>query len=201
MKNAVRSIALALICGLCTFSGLITPVHADIQIDVDSPTIVDIGGGFFRWDYEVHVADNERIETGNYFTIYDFAGLGFGSLTGPAGWTGSVSMSGGDVLGAEPFNDNNLIENLTFTYSGPTIPPTNLLGTFSAVSTYGTQKLGEYAGQGTANSTNPLLDGRLDPNLGETGVPAATPEPASMALLGAGALGLIRRKKLAAKRA
>ncbi|CAN5597477.1 hypothetical protein BH20VER1_BH20VER1_10080 [soil metagenome] len=77
---------------------------------------------------------DQEVRTGNYFTIYDFAGFVPGSATQPAGWLFSSSLIGVTPPTVLP-NDDPGIFNLTWTYVGTTtlIGP-DFLGIFSAVS-------------------------------------------------------------------
>ena len=108
-----------------------------------------------------------------------------------------------------PQDDAN-IDNLTFTYNGPTLPLVdqtgNGLGNFVAVSAYDDTAEGAFA------ATNPrAVDGVIDSNVTSTIVPTGeeipgpigTPEPATLALAGLGLpmIGLaryFRRKQEAA---
>ena len=98
-----------------------------------------------------------QLQSGNYFTIYDFAGYvpGTGTVTAPgvgtstSNWTITSSNSGVTPSGLTP-TDNSSVPNLTFTYNGPTIPSGQLtLGNFSADSTFGTTSTGSFT------ATNP----------------------------------------------
>lgn len=192
MKQWMRIMNVMAVAGLMMVAG--RAAQADIQIDVDSPTVIGLGGGLFEWNYDVYVATNEFIKTGNYFTIYDFGGFQTGTQNVVGGWAPTFSLSGGDVVGAAPFNDDPNVHNLTWSYTGSKIAPGSFLGTFKATSNEDTEQIGEYAGQGSVYSpTHPIRHGRPDPNLGETLVPAHAPEPCTMALLGFGGAGMLAK--------
>ena len=152
----------------------------------------------FRWTYSVVLPTDMKLQAGNYFTIYDFAGYvdGTGMVTaaGPAEeyakyWTVSSSPTGKTPNKLTP-EDNPDIANLTFTYNGPDIPAGQLtLGNFVATSQYGKTTTGLFTG------TNPrAADGITDSNITDTFVPTGeevpgpigTPEPATMVLAGLG---------------
>jgi hypothetical protein len=153
--------------------------------------------GNFRWTYSVVLPTNMQLQSGSYFTIYDFAGYQPGSAmvtaAGPATnysqyWTASSSMTGPTPSGLFP-TDSATTPNVTFTYNGPTIPSGQLtLGNFVAVSTYGTTTTGSFT------AINPrAIDGIPDANLTSTLVPQGgssttigTPEPATLVLAGLG---------------
>ena len=154
--------------------------------------------GNFRWTYSVVLPTNMQLQAGDYFTIYDFAGLKAGSesvsATSPNAsysqyWTASTSLTGPTPDRLNP-QDNPNIDNVTFTYNGPTIPAGQLtLGNFSAVSAFGTSVAGFFT------ATNPqALSGNIDANItstlvpqGSSGPPASgTPEPATLVLAGLG---------------
>src|SRR5947207_7845930 len=86
--------------------------------------------GNFRWTYSVVLPTDMKLQAGNYFTIYDFAGYKSGSgmvtSTSPDDtftkyWTLSTTPLGPTPDRLNPQDDPNLA-NLTFTYSGPEIP-------------------------------------------------------------------------------
>jgi hypothetical protein len=174
--------------------------------------------GNFRWTYAVVLPTSMKLQSGSYFTVYDFAGYqaGTGGVLSAAPdesysqyWTVTASKVGPTPDRLNPQDDPN-VDNLTFMYNGPTVDATKpdgtglgSLGNFIATSAYGD----------TADSfftaTNPrAADGQIDSNITTTLVPTGqpipgpigTPEPATLALAGLGLplIGVaryIRRKK------
>jgi hypothetical protein len=150
--------------------------------------------GNFRWTYSIQLPTGMKLQSGDYFTIYDFGGLVAGSqFANPTPEGGSWSMTDAGVpvpLGLSP-NDDGAIPNLTFKYTGPTIPSGQVgLGNFGATSTVGTNSSTDFTAQNRQSDT-----GELDRNIVDTfapGVPSpvdptpGVPEPATLALAGIG---------------
>jgi len=187
------TLAGALGLGLLAVGG--SAARADILPGIGDPTVISLGGGLFQYDYHTFVTMTQRVETGDFFTIYDFPGLTM--ALAPAGWTPSIQNSGITPL-VLPI-DSGSIPNVTFTYSGATIVGQANLGIFSLVSPYTNPvfKMRNWAGRGTdidsgfknANLTNVKVPG--------TRPETTVPEPGTMALLGLGAaplLGGLRRR-------
>lgn len=175
-------------------AALTSPAQAGI-IPVSVTVLPESGN--FRWTYSVILPSNMKLQSGDYFTIYDFAGLQAGSAivdaTGPDSsyadkWSFNSSATGSTPNGIL-VNDNAAIGNLTWTYNGPTIdlPGTITLGNFSAVSTFDEEGTSVFTGKNSRSA-----DGVTDANITETVVPTGTdpgpnvPEPATLALAGLG---------------
>jgi len=160
--------------------------------------------GNFRWTYSIVLPTDMTLQAGDYFTIYDFGGLITGSNVQPSDSTFSPAKVGPVPAGLAP-NDNSAIDNLTWQYTGATIPSGQVgLGNFWAVSSVGDSTSVDFTAQNPQAST-----GQLDRNIVETlgpsppnspPPPSGVPEPATLALgiLGLpliGAARLLRRKK------
>jgi hypothetical protein len=167
--------------------------------------------GNFRWTYSVVLPTDMKLQSGSYFTIYDFGGYVAGSanLSSPfpdnsalANWSLSTSNVGPTPNRLNPQDDPNT-PNLTWTYNGPTLGPGQLtLGNFSAASTFQGSQSSFFTG------TNPRSTGEIDSNITETisplgenpPPPPGVPEPTTLALAGLGLpfVGVarwLRRKK------
>jgi len=157
------------------------------------PTNVTItpDAGNFRWTYGVDMTTNVHLQSGDFFTIYDFGGLVTGpgnslsNITPPAGWTVTSSMAGQNPPGISPV-DNTAIPNLTFTYSGPTITGSGSIGDFWAISTNGSATTSDFT-----SLTHTNASGAPEANITSTAVPvlnniANSPEPATLAMFGLG---------------
>ena len=157
----------------------------------------------FRWTYAIVLPTDTQLQSGDYFTIYDFNGFVAGSNSQPTGWTFSTALTGPTPNGVIP-SDNATIPNLTWTYTGPTISTGQVgLGNFWATSTFQTPTDAFFTA-----ITGRTSDGLSDANITSTKVPVPgevtqvnTPEPATIALAGLGLplVGWGLRRRRAAK--
>src|SRR5438874_9409045 len=143
------------------------------------PTLSSVTGSSptFTWNYAANVTVDETVNTGDFFTIYDFGTIAPGSNTQPSGWTFSQAL-----LGPTPAlvnaTDNPNILNLTWTYTGSTpISGSAALGIFSVITSTDQLKVGQFSAEATRNS-GPNAGTKVD-NIGSVSVPV----PESSALL------------------
>jgi hypothetical protein len=91
-----------------------------------------------------------------------------------------------------PAEDDPTLQNITWTYSGPTLPSNTSAGPFS-VSTVGTQpspvplRVSYFAAQAT-RSTGANVGTKIN-NVGRIPVPTTVPEPTTLSLIALGAAG------------
>jgi hypothetical protein len=166
------------------------------------PTSVTVTpeSGNFRWTYAVVLPTDTKLQSGDYFTVYDFGGMVAGSDVAPDGWTLSAKNVGPTPDRLNP-QDDPLTPNLTWTYHGPTLTGQTGLGNFWATSTFDKQGSSFFVA-----TTGRSADGAIDRNITETVVPTGSttntgvPEPTTLALAGLGLplVGLtrwVRRRK------
>jgi hypothetical protein len=163
-------------------------VKADIIPLFNAATPV---AGGCEFSYDVNIADGSRVNTGDYFTIYDFNGLVSGSEFFPADWAVSEQLVGITPAGVDPSafsGDSAGVMNITFTYTGAAtlFGPTTVGGpaAFGATSaTCFTTGLGTYASAAHKNNPGHPDDNTAQNNAGFTVTPAAIPESSSLMLL------------------
>ena len=204
--NRLAAAALWLVALVPAARAGMIPISATVTAD----------SGKFRWTYGVEVTTDVKVNPGDSFTVYDFAGLVNGSIVAPTGWTISSATAGPLRPDTNP-HDNPTIPNLTFTYTG-TVPINGQqgLGNFSALSAFGTSTVGDFT-----SGVHRQIDGRAEDNITTTDVPltpsgggthsgggdtggggiSQTPEPPTLALLGAALplLGIWRAVRLGRK--
>jgi len=130
------------ILGLAAFSAMTIAAYADVI-----PTLSSIigSGGDFTWNYSANVTVDQRVEHGDFFTIYDFGTFVSGSNTQPTDWMFSSALLGRTPPLVSPHDDPAIL-NLTWTYIGktPIIGPADL-GIFSVDNNTNQQQTGDFA--------------------------------------------------------
>jgi hypothetical protein len=174
---------------------------AGVRADV-IPTLTDItpSNTNFQWNYDVNVTAKQTVNTGDYFTIYDFGSIIPNSATAPAGWTLTTNPIGVTPSKVSP-TDNPGVLNLTWTYTGANpIAGASDLGLFSVATTTNQIRTGDFTGFATLNQ-GPQAGSKVS-NVGNVAVPV--PEASALfPLVGlAAAVGftaLLRRSRAAAR--
>src|SRR2546421_7392359 len=142
------------------------------------PTLDSVTGSSpnFTWNYSANVTVDQTVNTGDFFTIYDFGSIAPGSNTQPTGWTFSQALVGPTAALTSP-TDNPSILNLTWTYSGASpIVGSAALGIFSVITSTDQLKDGQFTAQATRNS-GPNAGTKVS-NIGVVSVPV--PESSSL---------------------
>jgi len=163
----------ACILGLVLFGSVSFIARGDII-----PTLSSVTGSSpnFTWNYSANVTVDETINTGDFFTIYDFGTIAPGSNTQPTGWTFSQALVGPTPSLVLP-TDNASILNLTWTYNGAApITGSAALGIFSVITSTDQLKVGQFTAEAT-RSSGPNAGTKVD-NIGTISVPV--PESSSL---------------------
>jgi hypothetical protein len=164
------------------------------------PTLDSITGSSpnFTWNYSANVTVDQTVNSGDFFTIYDFSSIMPTTTTQPSGWTFSTALVGPTAALTSPTDDPTLW-NLTWTYSGAPISGSAALGMFSVVTSTDQLKDGQFTAQATRNS-GPNAGTKVS-NIGVVSVPVPEPSALFPILSLAAAIGVdrfFRRRKAAA---
>jgi len=154
------------ILSLVAFSAMTFATYADVIPLLSSITP---SGSDFTWNYSASVTVDQRVEHGDYFTIYDFGNFALGSNTQPVGWVFSSALVGVTPPLVLPFDDPSIL-NLTWTYIGqtPIVGPA-ALGIFSINTDTNQLRTADFASEATRNGGP--NDGTKIDNVGNVSVP------------------------------
>src|SRR5256886_10720397 len=177
----------------------ITIVSLSARADI-IPTLSSVTGSSptFTWNYSANVTVDQTVNTGDFFTIYDFGTIAPGSNTQPTGWTFSQALLGPTPALTNPTDNPNIL-NLTWTYTG--ITPTAgsaALGIFSVITSTDQLKVGQFTAEATRNS-GPNAGTKVD-NIGNVSVPVPEPSVLFPIMSLCAAIGVdrfLRRRKTA----
>ena len=126
----------------------------------------------------------ERLETGDFLTIYDIPG--FLSATAPVSFSLSTQNSGINGPGTAP-NDDPALPNVTFTYTGAPLGSDTVFTGAEIASTFG------FIGSDAFTSRTHAFPAGSE--LGHIGITfVAVPEPGALTFLSALPLALLRRR-------
>src|SRR5438132_12331387 len=142
------------------------------------PTLSSISGSSpnFTWNYSANVTLYETVNTGDFFTIYDFGAIAPGSNMQPTGWTFSQALLGPTPALVNATDDPSIL-NLTWTYNGAApISGSAVLGIFSVITSTDQLKVGQFSAEAT-RSSGPNAGTKVD-NIGTISVPV--PESSSL---------------------
>ena len=141
------------------------------------PTLDSVTGSSpnFTWNYSANVTVDQTVNTGDFFTIYDFSSIMPTTTTQPSGWTFSTALLGPTAPLTSP-TDNASLWNLTWTYSGAAISGSAALGMFTVVTSTDQLRDGQFTAQATRNS-GPNAGTKVS-NIGTVAVPV--PEPSAL---------------------
>src|SRR5713226_4472957 len=158
----------AFVLGLALLGSGILIARGDIIPTLDSVTG---SSPSFTWNYAANVTVDQTINTGDFFTIYDFGTIAPGSNTQPTGWTFSQALVGPTAALTSPTDNPNIL-NLTWTYNGAApIVGSASLGIFSVVTSTDQLKTGQFTAQAT-RSSGPEAGSKIS-NIGNVSVAAA----------------------------
>lgn len=143
------------------------------------------------YNYSIATGSQDGVLIGDYFRIYDVAGLT--TTSAPMGWTATRSLvdSTPPPLNLQ-YGGNPLVYNVTFTYTGayPGYNGAFPLSGFICNSLYSNSIIKDFIGQDSlGNGTGAKVF-----SIGPVAVPAAVPEPGAAALL-ASAAGLLAHRR------
>ena len=184
----------AFVLGLALLASGILIARADIIPTLDSVTGSSPN---FTWNYSANVTVDQTVNTGDFFTIYDFSSIMPTTTTQPSGWTFSTALLGPTAPLTSP-TDNASLWNLTWTYSGAAIPGSAALGMFTVVTSTDQLRDGQFTAQATRNS-GPNAGTKVS-NIGTVAVPVPEPSALFPILSLAAAIGVdrfFRRRKTA----
>src|SRR5437762_13282256 len=133
---------------LAAISSISLAARADII-----PTLSSVTGSSpnFTWNYTANVTVDETVNTGDFFTIYDFSAIMPTTTTQPAGWTFSTALLGPTPALVTP-TDRASLYNLTWTYNGAAIVGAASLGAFSAVTSTRQLNMGQFTAEATRSN-------------------------------------------------
>ena len=156
------------ILGLVAIGATALVARGDI-IPTLNPASPAAAVGGFTWNYATNVTLDQKVTTGDFFTIYDFGSFNAGSNIQPAGWAFSSSLVGTTPALVLP-NDSGSLLNLTWTYTGTAeLVGAQFLGDFSVIAESNQLRTSDFAAEAT-RSNGPNVGSKVD-NIGRTSVP------------------------------